>query len=74
MLWTFTSGGGASCCRGYLDDPDRRRSPVTEGTMASLVSDFAHPAGNVTGLTLNSLEQHEECLQLLSRHSPYAGS
>lgn len=33
--------------------------------MTALVHDFAHPAGNVTGLTLNSREQHEKCLQLL---------
>ena len=38
--------------------------------MAALVADFAHPAGNVTGLTLNSRQQHEKCLQLLKEAAP----
>ena len=38
--------------------------------MAALVSDFAHPAGNITGMTLNSRQQHEKCLQLLKEAAP----
>jgi putative ABC transport system substrate-binding protein len=34
------------------------------------VSDFAHPAGNVTGMTLNNRQQHEKCLQLLKEAAP----
>jgi putative ABC transport system substrate-binding protein len=38
--------------------------------MAALVADFAHPAGNVTGMTLNNRQQHEKCLQLLKEAAP----
>ena len=38
--------------------------------MHTLVADFAHPAGNITGLTLNELRQHEKCLQLLKEAAP----
>jgi putative ABC transport system substrate-binding protein len=38
--------------------------------MAALVADFAHPADNVTGMTLNNKQQHEKCLQLLKEAAP----
>ena len=38
--------------------------------MAGIVTDFAHPPGNVTGLTLASHEQYEKCLQLLKEATP----
>ena len=38
--------------------------------MASLVPDFAHPPGNITGLPITSREQREKCLQLLKEAVP----
>jgi putative ABC transport system substrate-binding protein len=38
--------------------------------MAALVGDMAHPAGNITGLTIASHEQDEKCLQLLKEVAP----
>ena len=31
---------------------------------------MAHPGGNVTGLTINNLQRHEKCLQLLKDAAP----
>jgi putative tryptophan/tyrosine transport system substrate-binding protein len=64
VLWTFTSGGARAAAAATSTIPIVI-APVNEGTLASLVPDFAHPPGNITGLTLNSREQHEKCLQLL---------
>jgi putative ABC transport system substrate-binding protein len=69
VLYTYSSGGARAAAAATKTIPIVV-APVNEGTMASLVSDFAHPAGNVTGLTLNSLKQHEKCLQLLKEVAP----
>jgi putative tryptophan/tyrosine transport system substrate-binding protein len=69
VLWTFTSGGARAAAAASSTIPIVV-APVNEGTMASFVSDFAQPAGNVTGLTLNSRDQHEKCLQLLKEAAP----
>jgi putative ABC transport system substrate-binding protein len=69
VLYTYSSGGARAAAAATKTIPIVV-APVNEGTMASLVSDFAHPAGNVTGLTLNSLKQHEKCLQLLKEAVP----
>jgi putative ABC transport system substrate-binding protein len=69
VLWTFTSGGARAAAAATSTIPIVI-APVNEGTLASLVPDFAHPPGNITGLTLNSREQHEKCLQLLKETAP----
>jgi putative ABC transport system substrate-binding protein len=69
VLYTYTSGGARAVAAATKAIPIVV-APVNEGTMVSLVSDFANPAGNVTGLTLNSLKQHEKCLQLLKESAP----
>jgi putative ABC transport system substrate-binding protein len=69
VLYTYSSGGARAAAAATQTIPIVV-APVNEGTMASLVSDFAHPAGNITGLTLNSLKQHEKCLQLLKEVAP----
>ena len=69
VLYTYSSGGARAAAAATETIPIVV-APVNEGTMASLVTDFAHPAGNVTGLTLNSLKQHEKCLQLLKEVAP----
>jgi putative ABC transport system substrate-binding protein len=69
VLWTFTSGGARAAAAATSTIPIVI-APVNEGTLASLVPDFARPPGNITGLTLNSREQHEKCLQLLKEAAP----
>lgn len=69
VLYTWTSGGARAAAAATQTVPIVV-APVNEGTMAALVSDFAHPAGNVTGMTLNNRQQHEKCLQLLKEAAP----
>lgn len=69
VIWTWTSGGARAAAAATSTIPIVV-GPVNEATMASLVADFARPTGNVTGLTLNSREQHEKCLQLLKEVAP----
>jgi putative ABC transport system substrate-binding protein len=69
VLYTWTSGG-ARAAAGATSTIPIVVAPVNEGTMAGLVTDFAHPAGNVTGMTLNNRQQHEKCLQLLKEAAP----
>jgi putative ABC transport system substrate-binding protein len=68
-IWTYTSGGARAAAAATSTIPIVV-APVNEGTMAALVSDFAHPAGNVTGMTLNNCHQHQKCLQLLKEAAP----
>jgi putative tryptophan/tyrosine transport system substrate-binding protein len=69
VLWTFTTGGARAAAAATSTIPIVI-APVNEGTLASLVPDFARPPGNITGLTLNSRQQHEKCLQLLKEAAP----
>jgi putative ABC transport system substrate-binding protein len=69
VIYTWTSGGARAAAAATSTIPIVV-APVNEGTMAALVSDFAHPAGNVTGMTLNNRQQHEKCLQLLKEAAP----
>jgi len=69
VLWTWTSGSAQAAAAASSTIPIVV-APVNEATMATLVADFAHPAGNITGLTLNNLRQHEKCLQLLKEAAP----
>jgi putative ABC transport system substrate-binding protein len=69
VLYTYTSGG-ARAAAGATTTIPIVVAPVAEETMAALVPDFAHPPGNITGLTLTSHEQREKCLQLLKEAVP----
>jgi putative tryptophan/tyrosine transport system substrate-binding protein len=69
VIYTWTSGG-ARAAAAATDTIPIVVAPVNEGTMAGLVSDFGHPTGNVTGMTLNNRQQHEKCLQLLKEAAP----
>jgi putative ABC transport system substrate-binding protein len=69
VLYTWTSGGARAAASATSSIPIVV-APVNEGTMASLVPDFAHPSGNITGLPITGLEQHEKCLQLLKEAAP----
>jgi putative ABC transport system substrate-binding protein len=68
-LWTFTSGGARAAASATSTVPIVV-GPVSEVTMAALVRDFAHPLGNITGLTTTSRLLHEKCLQLLKEVAP----
>ena len=69
VMYTWSSGS-ARAAAAATDTIPIVVAPVNEGTMAALVADFAHPAGNVTGMTLNNRQQHEKCLQLLKEAAP----
>jgi putative ABC transport system substrate-binding protein len=71
LLFTWSSGG-ARAAAGATSTIPIVVGPVAEGTMAPLVPDFARPPGNITGLTLNSRQQQEKCLQLLKEVAPSA--
>ena len=61
VLWTWASGGARAAAAATWTIPIVV-APVDEAILAKLVSNVAHPAGNVTGLTLISRLQHEKCL------------
>jgi putative ABC transport system substrate-binding protein len=69
VMYTWSSGGARAAAAATNAIPIVV-APVNEGTMAALVADFAHPTGNVTGMTLNNRQQHEKCLQLLKEAAP----
>ena len=69
VIYTFSSGGARAAAAATSTIPIVV-APVDEETMAALVADFAHPAGNVTGMTLKNRQQHEKCLQLLKEAAP----
>jgi putative tryptophan/tyrosine transport system substrate-binding protein len=69
VLYTWSSGG-ARAAAGATSTIPIVIAPISADTMASLVPDFAHPAGNITGLTLTSREQREKGLQLLKEVVP----
>jgi putative ABC transport system substrate-binding protein len=70
-IYTWSSGGARAAAGATATIPIVV-GPVAEVTMAALVSDFARPPGNITGLTLNSRQQQEKCLQLLKEVAPSA--
>jgi putative tryptophan/tyrosine transport system substrate-binding protein len=64
------SSGGARAAAGATSTIPIVVAPAAESTMGALEPDFATPSGNVTGLTTNSRQQHEKCLQLLKEVAP----
>jgi putative ABC transport system substrate-binding protein len=69
VLWTTTSAGARAAAAATSTVPIVV-APVSADTMASLVPDFAHPPGNITGLPITSRAQREKCLQLLKEAVP----
>jgi putative ABC transport system substrate-binding protein len=69
VLWTWTSGAGRVAAAATSSIPIVL-APVAEATMADLVPDFASPPGNITGLTITSLQLEEKGLQLLKEAVP----
>lgn len=71
VMYTWSSGG-AQAAAGTTSTIPIVVAPAAEATMGALVPDFASPSGNVTGLTTNSRQQQEKCLQLLKEVAPGA--
>ena len=46
-------------------------APIAERILAELVGDMVRPTGNITGLTLDSRDQHEKSLQILKEVAPH---
>jgi len=69
VLYTWTSGGARAAAAATSTIPIVV-APVAEATMAALVPDFAHPSGNITGLTLTGPHQQEKALQILKEVAP----
>ena len=69
VIYTWSSGAGRAVAAATSTIPIVL-APVAEPTMTALVSDMAHPGGNITGLTILNLDRHEKCLQLLKETVP----
>jgi putative tryptophan/tyrosine transport system substrate-binding protein len=46
-------------------------APINERVLSELVGDMVRPSGNITGLTLDSRDQQEKCLQILKEAAPH---
>src|SRR5215208_5284081 len=46
-------------------------APIGEQLLSELVGDLVRPAGNITGLTFDSRDQQEKCLQYLKEAAPH---
>ena len=69
VIYTYTTVGAAAAARATTTIPIVV-GPAGEQTMERLAGNFARPVGNVTGLTLDSPEQSQKCLQLLKELAP----
>lgn len=65
VIYTFTTGGADAAAQA-TSSIAIVVGPASERTMERLAGGFARPVGNVTGLTLTSLEQEQKCLPLVS--------
>ena len=69
VIYTHTTGGADAAARATTTIPIVV-FPASEETFERLAGNFARPVGNVTGLTLGSIEQDQKCLQLLKELAP----
>ena len=69
VIYTFTASG-ADAAAGATSTIPIVVGPAGERTLERLAGTFARPVGNVTGVTLNNLEQDQKCLQLLKELAP----
>ena len=69
VIYTFTTRGAEAAARATRTIPIVV-GPAGERVFERLAGSFARPVGNLTGLTLNSREQVEKCLQVLKELSP----
>jgi putative ABC transport system substrate-binding protein len=69
VIYTWTTGG-ADAAAGATSTIPIVIGPAGEITLERLAGNFARPIGNVTGVTLSSVEQNQKCLQLLKDLAP----
>jgi putative ABC transport system substrate-binding protein len=69
VIYTFTTAGANAAAKATTTIPIVV-GPAGERTLERLAGSLARPIGNVTGLTVNSYEQDEKCLQLLKELAP----
>jgi putative ABC transport system substrate-binding protein len=68
----LTAGPGAIAAANATTTIPIIVGPASEETLTRLAGNLAHPTRNVTGFTLNSVEQEIKCLQLLRQLAPRA--
>ena len=73
VIFTFTSAAAHAAAAATSTIPIVV-GPAGERTFERLAGNFARPAGNVTGVTLDSTAQEEKCLQLLKELAPHTSS
>ena len=66
----LTAGPGATAAANATTTIPIIVGPAGEETLTRLAGNLAHPTGNVTGFTLNSVEQELKCLQYLKELAP----
>jgi putative tryptophan/tyrosine transport system substrate-binding protein len=66
----YTAGPGAHAAANATTTIPIVVGPAGEETLTRLAGNLARPTGNVTGLTLVSVEQELKCLQLLKELAP----
>ena len=71
VIYTHTSAGADAAASATTTIPIVV-GPAGEGALTRLAVNLARPTGNVTGVTLNSSEQDQKCLQLLKDLTPRA--
>ena len=69
VIYTHT-GPGADAAAAATKTVPIVVGPAGEETLIRLAGTLGRPVGNVTGVTLNSIEQDEKCLQLLKQLAP----
>jgi len=69
VIYTFTTAGANAAAAATTTIPIVV-GPAGERTLERLAGNLARPIGNVTGVTVNSYEQEEKCLQLLKELAP----
>ncbi len=69
VIYTNTSGGARAAANATKNIPIVV-GPAGETVLLALAGNLAHPKGNVTGLSLESPEMYEKCLQLLKEMVP----
>jgi putative tryptophan/tyrosine transport system substrate-binding protein len=71
VIYTHT-GAGANAAASATTTIPIVVGPAGEGALTRLAVNLARPTGNVTGVTLNSSQQDQKCLQLLKDLTPRA--
>ncbi|HVS57241.1 MAG TPA: ABC transporter substrate-binding protein, partial [Casimicrobiaceae bacterium] len=69
VIYTYTGAGAEAAAKATTTIPIVA-GPAGEEPLIRLAGNLARPTGNVTGATLDSIEQDQKCLQLLKELAP----